>query len=329
MSAPPSHHAGTRFRNPWTNSHDHPSRLRSAAWLLSFPFRSRPAGEPAPWRSLDPEHIRHPAGASRESARIAWLGHSSFLIQTAGQNILTDPVFAERASPLSFAGPKREVPLPLDPADLPAIDVVLLSHDHYDHLDLDALAFLHERDEPLFAVPLRLPSRFGAPLADARIVELDWYGMYLHEGLRLHCTPAKHFSARGLHDRDTTLWCSWFIEPEHGGARVYYGGDSGYAPHFAEIASRVGTPDVAILPIGAYAPRWFMERVHVDPAQALDAWRDMGGGAPGTHFVAGHWGTFQLTDEPLDEPPKLLAQEVASRGLDASRVHVLPVGGVM
>jgi N-acyl-phosphatidylethanolamine-hydrolysing phospholipase D len=328
MAAPPPHHAGDRFRNPWPDG-DRPSGLRTAAWLLSFPFRPRPQSRPTPFRLLDPTLLHPPAGASGDGVRIAWLGHSTFLIQTAGLNVLTDPVFADRASPLRFAGPEREVPLPLAAAALPPVDAIVLSHNHYDHLDLDALAFFHERDRPVIAAPLRLPEHFGAPLADARVVEMDWNQSLTLDGMRLHCTPARHFSARGLLDRNSTLWCSWYLEMQGSGARIYFAGDSGYGPHFAAIAKDLGPPDVVIMPIGAYAPRWLMRPVHVDPAEAVQAFLDMGGGQVGTHLVPSHWGTFRLTDEPLHEPPDLLAQEVASRGLDPAGVHVLPVGGTL
>lgn len=316
------HHTARGFTNIWDRDGD-PPFLKAATWGLSFLLR-RKEQAPAPLQPLDPNALAAPA----RGMQLTWLGHSTVLLQLAGPDgpltLLTDPVFADRVSPVSFAGPKREVALPLDPERLPEIDLILLSHDHYDHLDLAAIGFLHERDRPLVLAPLKVGARLGA----AHVVELDWWQTVEAHGLRIHCAPAKHFSGRSLTDRDATLWASWYLEPlDDDGPRVYYAGDTGYASHFADVHERFGTPDLAVVPVGAYEPRWFMARVHVDPDEALQAYEDLGGPEHGTHFVAVHWGTFDLADDPLDAPRRLLPTLAAERGLDLDKIHVLPVGG--
>jgi N-acyl-phosphatidylethanolamine-hydrolysing phospholipase D len=318
------HHLERGFQTPWRSEADAVPPLRAAQWLLGRPFRRRDPGEPAPFQLLDPAVLARPVAGR---ARIAWLGHATLLLQTAGLTILTDPVFAERASPVGFAGPKREVPPPLALEALPRVDVVLLSHDHYDHLDRDALARIARRDRPLVLTPLGVRARLDG--LRPQTLALDW-GQYVeHRGVRFHCTPAKHFSGRGLTDRDVTLWASWTIESlAEGGAQLFWGGDTGYSPHFRQIRERYGAPDVVLLPIGAYEPRWFMRRVHVDPEEAVRAYLDLGGAETGAPFVPYHWGTFDLTDEPLDEPPRRLREHAAEAGV-AEALRILPVGGVL
>ncbi len=322
------HHDGRTFRNPWPSADDDVPALKAMGWMVSYPFRQKPEPPATPFERVDPEALAVPPPEGR--LRATWLGHTSVLLQVGGLTILTDPMFADRASPVSFAGPERQVPLPLDPDNLPPVDLVLLSHDHYDHLDLKAMRWLHERDRPLVLAPLRVGERLGA----ARAVDLDW-GQSVTAGgadgepaYRIHCTPARHFSGRTLTDRNRTLWASWYLEPLRDGLpRVYFAGDTGHAPHFREIAERHGAPDLVLMPIGAYRPRWFMARVHVDPEQALDAFEDLGGTDGGVHLLATHWGTFDLADEGLDEPPRLLRERAAARGLPLNRIHTLAVGG--
>ena len=181
---------------------------------------------------------------------------------------------------------------------------------------------LARRHDPLFLVPLgvgRLVRQAGA----TQVLELDWWQYVDRDGWRFHCTPAKHFSGRGLTNRDATLWSGWFLEALDGSQTVYFAGDSGYAEHFTAIYERLGAPEVALLPIGAYRPRWFMESVHVDPAQAVQAFVDL----QATHFIPIHWGTFDLAEEPLQEPPLLLQQAAAEQNI-ADCVHLLDIGGV-
>ena len=327
------HDADGGFCNPWHEDTDDVPPLRAAQWLLGRPFHSKPHNDPAPRTPLAPEAVTQPVG---RGVRATWLGHSTVLLQYAGLTLLLDPIFSERASPVAFAGPKREVALPLDPDSLPRVDVVLLSHDHYDHLDLPTIRRLHERDRPLFVVPLGVGHEMGLPESGARIVELDW-GRHVELAdvglppVRVTATPAKHFSGRGLTDRNGTLWAGYYLTGTDGAGAplpaTFYAGDTGYSPHFRLIRARLGTPRFVVMPVGAYEPRWFMARVHVSPDEALQAFEDVAGGTAAAEMLAVHWGTFDLADEPLDEPARLLPKLAAQRHLDAARLHVLPVGG--
>lgn len=236
---------------------------------------------------------------------ITWIGHSSFLLQLEGINILTDPIWSRRASPVSFSGPARWVPPAMAMADLPPIDLVLLSHNHYDHLDDSTVRRLVEGHETAaWVVPLGLADFVRARGARG-VVELDWWDEHSLGTLRIGSSPAKHGSARSIGDRAQTLWCSWnIITPSR---RVHFGGDTAYHPDFARIREQYGPFDVTLLPIGAYEPRWFMRHVHMNPEEAITAYRELGIAADGVRsakFVPMHWGTFKLTDEPMDEPPR-------------------------
>ena len=319
------HRPGGGYRNPWplkpVPGEHRPGRLEAARWMLTFPFRSRrKAHAPTPFERADPAALAAPVADG--TARVTWLGHATCLIQLPGLTALTDPVFAERVSPLSFAGPRRRAALPLDPDALPPVHLILLSHDHYDHLDPAALRRLHARHRPRFVVP---PGVDGRLPAGWRVATLDW-GQYADlRGHRVHAVPARHFSGRSFRDRNSTLWASFFIEPlAEDAPTVYFAADTGYAPHFRLVRETLGAPDLVLMPVGAYAPRWFMRPVHVDPPEALDALDDLGA----RMLVPIHWGTFDLADEPLDEPPRRLREEAGRRGV-ADRVRILPVGGTV
>ncbi len=292
-------------------------------WLVSMRARAGRARRPISVQPRSREDFLVPVSAG--SLRATWLGHTAVLLQYAQATVLTDPMFGPRASPLTFMGPARETPLPMSRDALPRIDVVLLSHNHYDHLDRESVRWLHSRDRPLFIVPLGLRSTLTRWLSDARVEELDWDGVVeLRElGLRVHAEPAQHFSSRTPFDRDRTLWASYFLEPLVEAPSVYFAGDSGYAPHFAGVRERHGPPDLALIPIGAYDPRWIMKPVHLNPEEAVQASMDLGA----TIALGTHWGTFILTDEPMDEPPARFLAEAARRGLDGARV--LDVGGTL
>jgi N-acyl-phosphatidylethanolamine-hydrolysing phospholipase D len=258
-----------------------------------------------------------------------WIGHATVLVQSAGLNILTDPVFSERASPVSFLGPQRAQPPGIALADLPPIDVVLISHDHYDHLDRASVVQLNERSggRTLFLVPLGLKAFFTRE-GIANVVELDWWDVQRYQGVEFHLVPVQHWSARGLGDRMQTLWGGWAVfGPD---LRWYFSGDAGYSRHFAETRERLAGHardgvlfDLALLAIGAYAPRWFMHDQHMDPAEAVQAHRDLGA----RRSLGIHWGTFALTDEALDQPPIALAAARAKQGLAEQDFFVLPIGG--
>ena len=313
------HHNGDGrpgFHNIWGEEQE-PSLLKGIGWLIKHGWQPG-AHEPIPFRRIDPAAL----GVPVEKAAVFWIGQSTCLIRTPAHVMLTDPVFSSRASPFSFMGPARRVALPLTPAEVPPVDTVLISHNHYDHLDKASVQALAGRFQPLFLVPPGL----GGLLASwgaRRVVELDWWQFVEARGLRFHATPAKHFSSRSAFDRDATLWTSWFIEDAARGLRIFYGADSAYADHFREIRTNLGAPNAALLPVGAYEPRWFMKRVHMNPEESVQAFVDLEAG----HFIAIHWGTFDLAEEPLHVPGPLTRQIALQRGLDPERVHVLPVGG--
>jgi len=259
------------------------------------------------------------------TVRATWMGHSAVLLQYAGATVFTDPMLGRRASPLPLLGPARETPVPVDRRDLPMIDVVVLSHNHYDHLDRGSVKWLHRRDRPLFICPPGVGAHLRGWLRGVRVVELDWGESADLDavGLRIHATPACHFSRRTLSDGNRALWASFYLEPLGESPSVYFAGDSGYAPHFADVRERHGAPDLALMPIGAYEPRWIMKPVHLNPEEAVRASLDVG-----ARIVLGtHWGTFILTDEPMDEPPARFLAEAARLGLAGARV--VPVGGML
>ena len=246
--------------------------LRAARWMAGRLTQAR-QGTPAPRRNLTPADLEAPVAG----VQITWLGHASVLMQTPETALVVDPVFSDRVSPVSFAGPERFVALPLDPADLPHIETVLITHDHYDHLDVASVRMLARRDAPLFVCPLGVAAWLRTTLGAAtRIVEMDWWDAATLPGcIRVTATPTKHFSGRGITNRDGTLWCGLHLAfPD--GTVIYNVGDTAAAPVFAEVAERLATADLAIAPVGAYSPRWFMRRVHVDPAEALDVFEASG-----------------------------------------------------
>lgn len=246
-----------------------------------------------------------------------WIGHSSFLVRMDGVSFLTDPMFSQRASPFSFMGPPRMVPpgVPLDA--LPNIDFVLLSHDHYDHADLSTVRWLVQRGVP-FVVPLGLGEWIRR--AGGQATELNWWQETELGGLRLHCVPAQHFSGRSLRDRFRRLWAGWVVSGAS--RRFYYAGDTGYSADFKEIGRRLGPMDLAAIPIGAYLPSDMMRFVHVTPEEALQIAQDVGA----RRVVAMHFGTFDLADEPPDEPPQRFRAEACRLGWEEDRAWVMKVG---
>lgn len=242
--------------------------------------------------------------------------------------MLTDPMWSERASPFSWAGPRRLAPPGVAMGRLPPIDLVLLSHNHYDHLDVPSVRALARRHpEAQWVTPLGLSDfvrRHGVRLAR----ELDWWETVSIDGSAIGCTPAQHFSARGLGDRSATLWCGWTVA--RAGRSVYFAGDTAYHPEFPRIGSLFGPFDVALMPIGAYEPRWFMRSVHMNAEEAVQAHRDVMG-AHSAHagrrvMVGGHWGTFRLTDEAVEEPPARAREAWAAAGLPPDDLWVLAHG---
>ena len=258
--------------------------------------------------------------ANRTDSTATWIGHATFFIQQGGLNILTDPQWSARASPVSFAGPKRMVPPGIRFEDLPPIDAVLISHDHYDHLDLPTVRRLAARDKPRFLVPLGLKTWFEQR-GIANVEELDWWDTYKLRDCVLTCVPAQHFSGRTLTDRNSRLWSGWSVQGSRG--QFFFAGDTGYYPAlFKEIRRRLGEIELAAIPIGAYLPAYMMQCVHSTPEQALQIFTDIGA----ARFTAMHWGTFDLADEPIGEPPIRLEAERQRLGLEKDRVWVLRPG---
>jgi len=311
------HHSPGGFRNPWPLDEAKPGPLDALGWMLSFPFKLRDDSPPA-FVSLTRQQIEH--DVSRRSAY--WIGHSTVLLKLSGKYILVDPVFADRVSPVAFAGPKREVPLPIRVQDLPAVDLVIVSHNHYDHLDSEAIADLAGRFDPLFVAPLGNADLLRMSGA-TRIIEMDWWQFFETGGFRIHCLPARHFSNRGLTDRNRSLWGSFLVEDAEW--KMYFAGDTGYADHFVEIGRKFGPIDLALIPIGAYLPRWFMREVHMDPVEAMQAFDDL----KAREFFGIHWGTFVLAEEPLHDPKDLIESLIIERSLDRSRFHLLDIGGAV
>jgi L-ascorbate metabolism protein UlaG (beta-lactamase superfamily) len=233
--------------------------------------------------------------------RTTLVNHSTVLLQQEGCNILTDPMWAERASPLSWIGPRRKRIPGVAWKDLPRIGVVRLSHNHYDHLDLSTLRLLTAAGDATFIVPARV-ARMLRSEKIGPVHELDWGESISLPNITIHCVPALHFSARGIFDRNSTLWCGYVIENRE--RLIYFAGDTAFGPHFARIRERFGSPRVAFLPIGAYQPRWFMSPVHMSPEDALRAHKILAAETS----VAIHHGTFQLADESLDAPEKRLRE---------------------
>jgi len=250
--------------------------------------------------------------------RLTWIGHSTFLIQHQGLNILTDPIFGD-CQPVPVGRMRRSTAPGIRFADLPPIHHVLISHSHYDHLDAPTIRALGNAVR--YWVPEGL-SRWFSRRGLSHCQELSWWQTAdLSDAVKIHCVPAQHGSARTLFDRNRTHWCGWVVESSERSA--YFAGDTGYSPLFQEIGRRFGGFDVSMIPIGAYNPRWLMHPVHLNPAEAVQVHKDV----QSKLSIACHWGTFRLADEPIGEPPALLAQELAGQQIDAGKFLALRPGG--
>jgi len=309
----PPHHVEGGFRNT------DPAFTRASA-AARFAFIWKRAWAPA--RTIDVPREANDGAALRANgseATVTWIGHATVLVQLDGVNLLTDPHWGRRASPLSFAGPKRLQPPGLAFEDLPPIDLVLLSHDHFDHLDLGTVKRLAAERDPVFVVPLGL-KRWLADEGIPRVIELDWWQELEHRGLRIVCTPAQHFSQRTPWDSNTRLWASWAVlGASH---RLYFSGDTGYFDGFREIGARLGPFDLVALAIGAYMPPAIMRLVHLTPEEAVAAFQDL----QGRTLLGIHWGTFDLAEEPLDEPPARMLAEAGRRAVPSERAWILKLG---
>ena len=315
-----AHHSAGGFHNPaWMTGADRQQEGRQqegpqqeGRFKLLRLLRWRLGGGRARWprRVIDPPPagdpwIPPPAG----SVSVTFIGHSTFLIRLGSLTILTDPQFSERASPVAWAGPRR-ARAPGRPLDaLPPVDLVLLSHNHYDHLDLPSLRAVHRHSAPRVVAPLGNEVHVRKA-ADFDVRALDWWQQApLGREARVTAVPARHFSSRSLRDAGRGLWAGFMAETQ--GTRVLFAGDSGDGAHWTRIRERLGAPDVALLPIGAYAPRDLMRRVHMDPSEAVRAHRLLGAG----QSIGMHFGTFQLTDEAICAPERAMRAARAEQGV--------------
>jgi L-ascorbate metabolism protein UlaG (beta-lactamase superfamily) len=309
------HYDGTRFFVPGYDG----DKSRKELFKMLF------GGRRAKWPSQFASPFQHKPPERVKTIRSTLIGHASFLLQIADQNILIDPVFSERASPLSFAGPKRVNEPGVSFEDLPPIDAVLLTHNHYDHLDLSTLWRIEKRWQPQFIMPLGVDENLARGRRQvARFTTLDWGQKAALHSLGIHAVPTYHWSARGTGDRRKSLWCSFVITSPVG--NVYHIGDTGYGlgEFSKQVRHNFGHIDLAHIPIGAYEPRWFMKDAHVNPDEAVQIFRDCGA----AYAIGHHWGTFQLTDEGIEQPPTDLIAAMSNAGLAADRFQAFRPGQV-
>ena len=314
----PRHDGTYRNLDPEFHRASHWTRLRF--YLLSVAAMAK--GErpfvPLPTAVPDVTALRQ----NHHEPTVMWVGHSTLLVQLDGVNFLTDPTWSNRAGPLSgTVGVRRFTPPGIPFKDLPPIDFVLISHDHYDHLDEPTVRQLARAFNPRFVVPLGLKAWLG-DRGFTNVSELDWGESISIKGLEVVCTPAQHGSGRTLTDGGWRLWSSWVVV---GTKRFYFAGDTGYAPHFEMIGRVLGPFDLAALPIGSYTPRIIAKPIHMSPEDALRAFRDL----RASKFIGIHWGTFELAQEPYHEPPRRTVDEAARLGLDPRSILLPKPGGLL
>jgi len=307
-----NHYDGKFFFNP--TAENPPGLWRALKMFTSVRFEKWP-NVVANHTALD---LSHPLGP--EQVAVTFVNHATVLTQVPGLNILTDPIWSQRASPFSWVGPQRVRAPGIEWDALPKIGLVLISHNHYDHLDLPTLRKLSRRDRPLILVPLGDKALLRSQ-GIKYLEELDWWdSLPINGESTVTFTPTQHFSGRGLWSRNRSLWGSYMIH--HRGHLIYFGGDSGYSPHYCEIRKRFGSVDLAFLPIGSYAPRWFMKVVHMNPEEAIQAHLDL----QSKQSIAIHFGTFQLSAEGLEAPVRELEVARARAGVAPESFYVLPEG---
>lgn len=304
------HYDGKRFFNPGGPG------LKSFWSLLKWQMTSDKQKWP---EKLPIKNYPYRPISTGDKLSATFINHSTFLIELQDLKIIADPVYSERASPVSFLGPKRvkEPGLPFDV--LPAIDVVLVSHNHYDHLDIDTLKRLDEKFHPLFIVPIG-NGKYLSEEGIQNVKELDWWEDIKVKETTITLAPAIHWSARGVWDKNDALWGSFMIVNEQ--AKIYFAADTGYGSHFREIQLRFGPPDLALLPIGAYKPEWFMQDYHISPYEAVMAHKDLGA----SRSIGMHYGTFQMADEGIDEPVEDLVRAREHFKIEKDAFDVLQEG---
>jgi N-acyl-phosphatidylethanolamine-hydrolysing phospholipase D len=316
--ARPNHHTIQGFRNPAGT----PPRLRRRNRVLKFIWRQRvhvvrPQVEETHVLGLDETLAGLAVQGGKDS--VTWLGHAAFLLRMDGKNVLIDPFLSEYASPIQGVGPRRFTPPGLPVGHLPKIDLLLVSHNHYDHLDKVTIEALPNKHRMQVVVPLGL-GRFFRQRGFRHVTELDWHQNIAIDRIKLTCVPAIHRSARGLIDRNRTLWGGFILEsPE---SRIYFGGDTGYGPIFSETGKRYGPFDLAMLGIGCYAPRAAMHMNHADPEEAVQIARDLGA----ERVMGMHWGTIIMTEEPPFEPPARFRIAAEAAGYGEESAWVMRIG---
>jgi L-ascorbate metabolism protein UlaG (beta-lactamase superfamily) len=310
---------------PGTSDHFDGKRFVNPVGLAAQPLSAVPRML-VERRTAWPKHIEEPQHEppplDGAAAVVTFIGHSTFLIQTAAGNILTDPMYSQRAGPFNMVGPRRVRQPAIRFEELPPISTILLSHNHYDHCDLRTLGLLAKRFDPAVVTPLGNAALVRSS-GIRRVEELDWWQEAQTTSLPVTITPAHHFSARGPLDRDRALWGGFVLTT--GGLRIYFAGDTAYTGLFTDIRQRLGPIDLSLLPIGAYEPRWFMQPVHMNPAEAVQAHLDLDSKAS----IGMHFGTFQLTTEGIDEPLRALEEACLTRNVPRSRFRTLSAGESM
>ena len=303
-----------------TNDHFDGQKFRNLKNVSPAPFSQVPrmmSERGAPWPASVPvvPQVAEPLGDA--TAVVTFIGHATFLIQTKAGNFITDPIYSDIAGPLNLAGPRRSRAPGVRFEDLPTISTILLSHNHYDHCDIGTLRRLRKRFNPDVITPIG-NARYARKAGLKKVEELDWWGSATT--LPVTLTPSQHFSARTLWDRNRALWGGFMIQVGH--RRLYFAGDSGYGDFFGEIRRRLGPIDFAMLPIGAYEPRWFMQPIHMNPAEAVQVHLDL----ESPRSVAMHYGTFRMTIEGIDAPLVALDEARRQHGVSADQFGTLDFG---
>lgn len=309
------HFDGERFFNP--GQADYKTFTKAFKWYASRKRQPWPAFSELAATDKPPQKVEG------KGLRVGFAGHSTLLIQTQGFNILTDPLWSERTSPFTWTGPKRVHPPGIGFDDMPAIDMVLISHNHYDHLDLATVARLWQRDQPLIIAPLGNDSIIRAHIPEARIEVRDWgEQVTVAPGLTVHLEPARHWSARTPWDRNRALWASFVLATP--GGKIYFAGDSGYGDgdNFRAIAAKHGSFRLAFLPIGAYKPHWFMTANHMNPEEAVKAWHDL----KCPLMLPIHYAMFQLADDGYETPLADLRTAMRAAAVPEGRIRPLQAG---